>query len=171
MLVRFYMAVRQLYITKYNKRGKVMEQSKKNLKSMSIVMLILAGLSLVSFILDLIFTDYNVEAFEGVSKEVLTAAVIIVGILGFIILLPQVYIGIKGIKVAKNPDSSKAHIVWATILFIISVIGVVLFSAQVFASDKSGAMSAVKICDVVIDVMLYCMYLQYAREVRAGVAA
>lgn len=145
-----------------------MEQSKKNLKVMSILMLCLALVSLVLFTVDLIITDYNVAAIEGATKGVLIASVIITGIIGLLISLPQIYIGIKGIKVSKNPDSSKAHIVWATILFAIAVIGVFLYAYETFFGGDSVAVSSLELSNVVVDVFLYYFYIKYAKEVKAG---
>lgn len=144
-----------------------MEQSRKNLKFMSIAMLILAGLSFARILLELIFTDFNAEAAEGVTKELWVAAVIIIAVIGFILLLPQIYIGIKGIKVSKNPDSSKGHIVWAVILLVISIIGLV---AYVVEAIKTGTFkdNISAIINMLLDVTIYSSYLEYAKKVRAN---
>ena len=144
-----------------------MEQSRKNLKFMSIAMLILAGLSFARILLELIFTDFNAKAAEGVTKELWVAAVIIIAVIGFILLLPQIYIGIKGIKVSKNPDSSKGHIVWAVILLVISIIGLV---AYVVEAIKTGAFkdNISAITNMLLDVTIYSSYLEYAKKVRAN---
>lgn len=76
-----------------------MEQSKKNLKFMSIAMIALAFLSLVRVAIELIFTDFSVANY---SKEIILIATIVFAVISVIILLPQFYIGLKGIKIAKN---------------------------------------------------------------------
>ena len=130
-------------------------------------MLILAGLTFARILLELIFTDFNASAAEGVTKEFWVAAVIIVAAISFLLLLPQIYIGIKGIKVTKNPDSSKGHIVWVVILLVISIIGLV---AYVVEAIKTGAFkdNISVIANMLLDVAIYSSYLEYAKKVRAN---
>ena len=143
-----------------------MEQSRKNLKIMSIAMLVLAILSLARVALELSF-GINADAIEGATKELMFAAVIVLAVISVILTLPQIYIGLKGLRVAKNPDDSKGHIVWSTILLVISIIAVVCYViGSISSGDYKEKFSA--ILDMVLDVVIYSTFLKYAKEVRAN---
>ena len=93
---------------------------------MSIAILILAGLSLVRVLLSIFLTKYDPATLPaGVTEQTLFVTQIVLSVIALIFLLPQVYIGIKGMKMAANPDSSKGHIVWAAILLAIAVISLI----------------------------------------------
>ena len=105
----------------------MMEQKKKQLKSASILVLIFAGLSLVKTIVELIFTDLDVATIpEGLPENILLITKIVFAVISVLLLIPNVYIGIKGLKLASKPDSSaKAHIVWGIILLVLTVLSLV----------------------------------------------
>ena len=105
----------------------MMEQKKKQLKSASILVLIFAGLSLVKIIAELILTDLNVTTIpEGLPENILLITKIVFAVISVLLLIPNVYIGIKGLKLASNPDSStKAHIIWGIILLVLTVLSLV----------------------------------------------
>jgi hypothetical protein len=85
-------------------------------------------------------------------------------VVGFILLLPQTYVGIKGMKISNKPGSSKAHIVWAVILAALSVIGIFSpVSELIRGVDVSGNVLAV--VDMALDVIIYIEYINYANKV------
>ena len=141
-----------------------MEQSKKNLKFMSIAMVILVFLSLARIIAELIFTDFSGTEF---SKETILITTIVSVVISIILLVPQFYIGVKGIKIAKNPDSSKAHIIWCRILIVICAIGFVALIIE--AVSKGEFMGDIPlILDILVDIILYTEYNRYAKQVRVN---
>jgi uncharacterized membrane protein len=142
-----------------------MEKNKKNLKVMSILILALAVYSFARLVLSVFTIDFNPENLaEGVSSSLLLVGQIFVCVVGFILLLPQTYVGIKGIKISNKPDSSKAHIVWAVILAALSVIGIFSpVSELIRGVDVSGNVLAV--VDMALDVIIYIEYINYANKV------
>jgi hypothetical protein len=146
-----------------------MENSRKNLKFMSIGMLILAALSFVRILLDLIFTDFTQAALdaEGFSQEFVTAGIIIVAVISFILLLPQIYIGIKGLRVAKNPDSSKGHIIWGIILLIITILGLVSPAIAIIKMEDVFT-NISSVLSIAVDVVVLYEYVKYAKAVAKG---
>lgn len=146
-----------------------MENSRKNLKFMSIAMLILAALSFARILLDLIFTDFTQAALtvEGFSQEFVTAGIIIVAVISFILLLPQIYIGIKGLRVAKNPDSSRGHIVWAVVLLIFAIIALVSGVIDMIDAGKIKD-NISSVVNMILDVVIYSTFIKYAKEVRTN---
>ena len=89
----------------------------KNLKVSGFLLLLLGALSLFELAVGIYFGDYSGMGISGTELDITQAFVLIVS---FIFLIPQFYVGIKGIKVANNPDSSKLHIILAVILLIIA---------------------------------------------------
>lgn len=149
-----------------------MEQNKKNLKAMSIVVLILAGLSLLSILFELFFGNLN-EAFksaslpEGATDGVILVAKIVIAAISLLLLLPQIYIGIKGIKVAKNPDNSNGHIVWGIILIIVTAIGVI---SPISGIIQGGAIfgNIADLCSIIVDIVILYEYVVFAKAVKNG---
>ena len=149
-----------------------MEQNKKNLKAMSIVVLVLAGLSLLSILFELFFGNLN-EAFksaslpEGATDGVILVAKIVIAAISLLLLLPQIYIGIKGIKVAKNPDNSNGHIVWGIILIIVTAIGVI---SPISGVIQGGAIfkNIADLCSIIVDIVILYEYVVFAKAVKNG---
>ena len=72
-----------------------MENNKKNLKVMSILILALAVYSFVRLVLSVFMIDFNPENLtEGASADLLLVGQIFVCAVGFILLLPQTFVGI-----------------------------------------------------------------------------
>ena len=145
-----------------------MEQSRKHLKTWSIVVLIFTGLSLLDLVTELLFGDLNsVTIPEGSPENILLITKIILLAVSLLFLLPQLYIGIKGLKMAKNPDTSRGHIVWGTILLVISVIGLI---APVIAIIKQENIfeNISQFASILIEALVFYDYVKYAKAVRLG---
>ena len=150
-----------------------MEKSIKNLKSMSWVVLGLAGLTLLNIIFELFFGELNAEFQnatlpDGSPDNVVLIAQIFILALTVLMLLPQVYIGIKGIKVANCPDSSRGHIIWGVILFVFTVLEL-LPPALAFIQGDGGAFENVaEFLSILADAMILFGYVKFAIAVRNG---
>ena len=94
-----------------------MEQAKKNLKTFSIFVLLYAGASLIKILTELLLGDLNsAEIPVGSPDNILMITKMVLLGISLILLLPRVYVGCKGLKIAKKPDASKGHIIWAMII-------------------------------------------------------
>ena len=150
-----------------------MEKNKKNLKAMSIVVLVLAGLSLLSIIFELFFGSFN-EALnsttlpEGATDNVILASKIVLLVISFLLILPQLYIGFKGLKIAKTPDNSKGHIVWGVILMVFSAIGLI---TPITGLIQGGNVfqNVADLCSIIVDICILYEYVAFAKAVRNGV--
>ena len=141
-----------------------MEQARKHLKISSIVVLIFAGLFMLELVSGLVFGD--IASVEGVSEEVLRITRIFVLSISLVMMLPQIYIGIKGLLIAKNPNASCGHIVWAIILFVFSVLSLV--SPIVGMFQQGIVYQPIKeLFGVLLEVLIYFDYIKYAKAVRA----
>ena len=139
-----------------------MENTRKELKLTSIAILVFAALSLVSVITSIIFGDFS--SLADTPDGILLASKIIVVVIAALILLPQVYVGVKGIKIAKAPVSTKAHIVWATILLVISVISVIMFVVDLFEAGNT-AQEVGDLCNAVVEGVLFFEYIRLAKAI------
>ena len=137
-----------------------MEQTRKNFKITSIIILALAGATLLNLVAGLAFGDFSTE---GVSSDELLFAKIFILVVSFIMLLPQIYIGIKGLLVAKKPGTSKGHIIWAIILFIFSVIN--LINSGIGIITKDGMESVTGILSILVEASVYFEYIKFGRAI------
>lgn len=141
-----------------------MEKNKKNLKILSILILALAVYSLIRIVLSVFSIDLNPEDLtDGASATHLLIGQIFVCVVSVILLIPQIFVGIKGIKVSNKPDSSKAHIVWAVILTVLSVIGI-LSPASELIKGVAVLDNLLAVADMVLDAIIYIEYINYAKK-------
>ena len=142
-----------------------MEQTRKHLKFSSLAILALAGLSLINIVSELLLGELNnAEIPAGSPDNILLITKVILMVVSLVCLLPQVYIGIKGLKVAKNSDSSKAHIVWGIILLAFAIIGLVSPLVAVIKQDEVFE-NASALLSILIEVAFFYDYVKYARAV------
>jgi hypothetical protein len=140
-----------------------MEKSRRSLKFMSEIILICLTFSFLRSILEVFLTKVDNDS---VPTQFLIIAKIMLCVIYAVLYLPQVYIGVKGIKVAKNPDSSKAHIVWAVIFIVFAVFAAIsAVSGLIKAEDVTGNIFG--LIDAVIDLGLYFFYVKFAKQVLA----
>lgn len=145
-----------------------MDKNKKTLKEYSIVILVFVAITLVRSIVSLCVKGLpQVEAIpEGMTKELVNIAAIISCVIGFIILIPQIYVGLKGLQIANGATvNGKAHLIWALILAVLAAISTI--------SAISGLISAINfdtiynVIDPAIDVLLFVCYYICARKIVA----
>ena len=145
-----------------------MENYRKHLRDMSIIVLVFSLITCVINILDIFLKGFNMDNLpEGATAGLVLVTKIVMGVLSLVFLIPEIYIGVKGIKVAKNPDSSRGHIIWAVILAV--------FAGFHLVSCISGLTDAESLVDGVInllgaglDVAIYVIYVVCAKKVRAA---
>ena len=144
----------------------IVKKAKTGLKFTSECILILLAVSFVRSILEIFLTDVKID---GVSEGLIIASKIILCVLfAMIIFIPQIYIGVKGIKIAKNPTDSKSHIVWAVIFVIFAFISAISAIVDMVNTGDIAANIFVLI-DGVVDIALYLCYIVYAKRVLDAV--
>ena len=143
-----------------------MLNARKNLKWLSVVVLALAGLSFIRVVLEIFFVEFNTAMLpEGATEGLVLAAQIILCVVSIILLLPQIYVGVKGLKMAEKPDNSKAHIVWAIILTVISAISIISPVSNILNAGNVVD-HVVELLDLATDVAVYVAYIAYAKQIR-----
>ena len=146
-----------------------METSRKNLRLMSLLLLVLSAISLIRVIVSAAISGFKVEYLpEGVTEDVVKGVFIVIFGFSILLLIPQVYIAIKGLKVANNPDSSKGYIIWAKVLLVLSIIAV-LSSVANIAQSTDKTTGFMELIDIGLDVVIYFMFIKYATAVYKSV--
>jgi hypothetical protein len=142
-----------------------MDQSKKNLKVSSIVILLLGVWSLVDVLLQVFFGEINnANVPAGAPDNILEITRIFLIVVSALILLPQFYIGIKGIAVANKPNSSKGHIRWAIVLLVFTIIGFIDAVIRVIGGESIKEYISV-FANLALEGVLYYEYIVFARLV------
>ncbi len=144
-----------------------MDRTRKNLMAFSIFILGYAAYTLISLGLELFLGGGfdNVTVPEGSPENIINITKTFVMIVTVVMVLPQIYVGIKGICVARNPDSSGAHIFWAGVLFLFALVGIV--SSVIDLMNNSGTDGVFSsIVDGAIEAVFYLEFITYARAVR-----
>lgn len=139
-----------------------MENTKKNLKVVSLAILILAGLSLVFGIINIATIDESqLKVTAEISRELAKTITVITGIVSLLFILPRVYIGVVGLRGAK--EGSRAHIIVAIIFFIFSLIGVIGSISGLFGA-KDMLVAVLNLIEAAATTVLYFIYIKCARE-------
>ena len=145
-----------------------MEQSRKHLKITSIIVLILATFSFMNIVAELIYGAINNATIpEGSPDNILQITKIFLLVVTLIMLAPHIYVGVKGIKVANKPNSSKAHIVWAILIFVFSVSCLVSPIVAIIGQQDVGE-NVSTILSVLVEIAVFFDYIKCAIAVSKG---
>lgn len=148
-----------------------MEKARKNLKEFSYLILFLLGLSLIRSIINLIVNGVNIDAEKANLPQGLVMPIVVITIAaGFVLFIPQLYVGLKGLKLANGTsedDTFKAPIVWATILLVAAAFSIIS-PVQDLASNTNVIASILAIIDYALDVVVYFLYIKFAKQVLKG---
>ena len=138
------------------------------MKEASFLVLLFTAFSFIRIIIQL-FVGFEADPTQvGVSHEIIVATMIVMLVVGLILLLPQLYVGVKGMKIAKNPTSSKGHIVWAVILLVFSAFGIIATVSSI-VEQVNVVDNVITLVNHALDVIVYCMYIKYANRVLKGI--
>ena len=140
-------------------------ETKKHLKLSSIIILLFVGFSLLQILFELLFGELNnVASPDGAPNNILLITKIFLLCVSVLLLLPSVYVGIKGLKMANKPDNSKGHIIWATIILVISILSlvnpVIGFVKKEDITESFGALFS-----LMLEILIYFEYIKLAKAV------
>lgn len=141
-----------------------MENSKKQLKVASILMLVLTAWSLIKLVVDIILFSIDPNQFEGIAEENFVIVKIVAIVFGIFLLIPGVYVGVKGLKFAKNPDSSKAHLIVAFILLIGVLVATITAAINVFKGIEVASYTA-NLSGHIAENIALVLYIRSAEEI------
>ena len=145
-----------------------MTKERKTLKEFSILILVLAAISLVRLVLDACMVGFDAASLEieGASETLIKVSLIITFVLALLLLIPDVYVGIMGIKEANNPTGAKAYIVIAliiTILYAIASVSSIVDICKGFNFSKLAELS-----NEVLNAAIFFLFYIQAKKVSAN---
>ena len=143
-----------------------MDKSRRTLLTYALIIIGLVVINIVEIAADFYLGGFNDAIIpEGAPENIMELTKGFLIIFSAIILLPQLYVGIKGVRVARNPDSSRGHIFWATIIFIIALLGCI--SAIIDWVNGVDAYECFSLLvDSAFDAIVYYEFIVVARKVR-----
>ena len=142
-----------------------MKDSKTQLRRWSYLILFFTALSAIRMIVEVFKIDFNpTDLPEGTTKGMFIAAQIIVLVIGLIILLPEVFVGVRGIKLSKSPDSRKGHITWAKVIIVLSVIGLIAPISGLIQGERIVS-NILEVIDLLCDVAVFYLFIIFAKQV------
>ena len=147
-----------------------MEKLTKHLKVSSFIVILFALITLAEIAIALFYGNYfdNVQIPEGSPANIVGIAKTVILVTAVVFMIPQLYVGIKGIKVANDPDDSRAHIVWAVILFVLSVAS--LINAIVGIVNGGASFDNISLLtSAMLEVAIYFDYIKHARAVAKAI--
>ena len=140
-------------------------EKRKHLKWSSVAILAFAVFTLLELVSEILLGELNnVEIPEGAPSNVLLITKIILLCISVLFTLPSLYVGFKGLKMAKTPDNSKGHIVWAKILFVLAVLSL---AAPVFGfiNKADGVETFGGLFSILFEIVIYFDYIKHAAAV------
>ena len=143
-----------------------MEQNRKHLKIASTIVLLFTAMSFLRVAIEFLFTEQGTAILPDGSSAILKLIVRIVLVaVSLVLLLPQIYVGVKGLRIAKNPTTAKGHIVWAYILLGSALLTLI---KAVFTVVQNGSLSGYVFALVngSISAAIYCYYIASAMRWR-----
>jgi amino acid permease len=145
-----------------------MNNNRKELKILSIFILAIVALTVIRAIVGICMNGIPqpTEIPEGMTKELAQIITVITFALSFVALIPQIYVGVKGLMVANGAASGKAHIVWALILAIFA--GVSVFSGISDLTKAVNLDTVFNLIGYVADLAMFGFYYVYALKVKNG---
>ena len=129
-------------------------------------MLVLAGFSMLQVVSELLFGELSHAVIpEGVPENVLLITRIFLFSFALLLTLPSIYIGIKGLRIAKKPNSSKGHIVWGMILLVLTFLSLISPVGDIINNGfKYDYIS--EFLSIAVEFAVFFEYIKYAIAVR-----
>lgn len=151
-----------------------MTQAKKNLRDMSILVLLITGLSLIRLVIEAflggVFTVGVLSTIpEGMSKELATTITlvgqIVVWGIAILALIPHLFVGLRGLKNAEGPMDKLGHVTWAKVLFVFAVIASISAMIELFSS-KNIVNDIITFINVALDAIIFYLYIKSANQIN-----
>jgi hypothetical protein len=150
-------------------------QNRKNLHDYGLVLIVLGVLNLFMFLSTVVagFVDGTMaESLATVEAELLVAVKVVLGVIGGLmgLLVPaDILIGLKALKVSKNPNTDKGYITVAKVFFVMSVIATVSSIFPFFDANAPIVDTILTFANAALDAVVYILFIKAAQAVRRDV--
>ena len=148
-------------------------ENKSRLRENAIVLIVFGILNVFMFVATVVKSLVDGTLTEGLANiepDILVAVkvvLVIIGVLMTVLAAADLLLGIKALKVSKNPDASKTYITIAKIFLILSAIGVVTHAISIFNGTASSAIDAgLNTASATLSVCVYALFINSAEAVR-----
>ena len=150
-------------------------ENRKNLHDYGLVLVILGILDLFMFVSTIVASliDGTITKVIATAEPDIIVAVkvilgLVVGLMGLIVLA-DVFIGIKALKVSKNPNADKGYITAAKVFFVMSVIASISHIVTLFNGSVSVVDTVLNLVSAVLGAVVYFLFVKAAQAVRRDV--
>ena len=150
-------------------------ENRKRLHESGVVMIMLGIFNLFMFLATIVksIIDGTVDkALAGVEADLLGAVkvgLVIVCVLMSLFVLVDVFLGIKAIKVSKNPTAGRGYIIVAFIFCILGAIAVISNAISIFSGHGYVLDSSLNLGTTAFSVCMYAWLIRSAEAVRKDV--
>ncbi len=149
--------------------------NRKKLHDYSIVMICFSVLNVFTFLGTVISTfvdgsfEKSLNSVEADIVGIVKIVLIIFGVLMMILALSDALIGLKGLKVSREPNADKGYIVVAKIFFVLNVFAVISSVASLINNTTPIIDGILSLANTVLDVIVYALFIKAATAVRRDV--
>lgn len=150
-------------------------ENRKNLHDYGLVLIFLGALNLFMFVATIVagFVDGTfAKAFADVAPELLLATKITLGVVGALmglLVFADVLIGMKALKVSKNPNTDKGYITAAKVFFVLSVISTISAVVSLFDGSTPIVDGILNLANAALGAAVYVLFVKAAQAVRRDV--
>ena len=150
-------------------------KNRKDLHDYGLVLVVLGVLNLFMFISTVVagLVDGTItEALATVEAEILVAVKIVLGVIGGLmglLVFADVLIGIKALKVSKNPSADKGYITAAKVFFVMSVVSAISAFFTFFDGSAPIVDAILNFASAALSAAVYVLFVRAAQAVRRDV--
>lgn len=150
-------------------------ENRKNLHDYGLVLILFGILNLFVFASTVVagLVDGSIKgALATVEPDILVAVKVVLGIIGAImalIIFADVLLGIKALKVSKNPNKDKGYITVAKVFFVLSIISALSAILALIDGNAPVVDNILNLANAALSVIVYISFIKHAQAVRADV--
>ena len=148
-------------------------KNKTKLRENGRVLIVLGILNVLTFVSTVVksLVDGTVSgALATVEADILVAVKVVLIVLCAIMLLiagADIFLGVKAIKVSKNPNASKGYIIVAKVFTILTCIAVISNIISMFTGNAASAIDGgVNMASYALSLIIYSFFIKSAEAVR-----
>lgn len=150
-------------------------ENRRKLHESGVVMIVLGITNLFMFfatIVDSIISGAIADELAKVESDIVVAVkvgVVIVCVIMAFIVAADIFLGIKAIKVSKNPTAGRAYIIIAFIFCIMCAIAIISNAIAIFSGNGSALDSSLNMGSTALSTCIYAWFISNAEAVRKDV--
>lgn len=146
---------------------------KTKLRENGIVLIVFGIFNILTFVSTVVksLIDGTISGeLATVEADILVAVkvvLIVLCVIMFLIAGADIFLGVKAIKVSKNPNASKGYIIVAKIFSILTCIAIISNIISMFTGNVASAVDgAVNMVSYALTLCIYCLFIKSAVAVR-----